>query len=103
MAPVSATLQRAVRNRGAAVVAADSCIGRVERRAGALVPGVYRLASCRKFCAPAAAKENAAPAGSSIACLYRDRGTLSRGEIGRAIDAGDRRIGLPAGKTSGHP
>ena len=103
MAPASATLQGTIRHRGADAVAADPCLGRVERRAGAMVSGVHRLASCREFRAATAAEENAPPARSSIAGLHRHRGTLPRGEIGRAFDAGDRRIRLPARKTSGHP
>src|SRR3954471_14384645 len=96
MATTSAAHQRAVRDRGAAGAAAVNCIGGLEHRAVALVPRVYRAALLGKLHIQARAAAIAAPAGSPNAGLHRYCGTLSGGEIGRALDAGDRRIRLPA-------
>src|SRR3954465_6749979 len=74
----------------------------MERGAGAVVPGVCRLAVLREFYAAIAATGFAAPARSPAAGVYGGCGALSRGELDRVPDGGDRRTRLSPRKTSGH-
>ena len=94
MAPASATLQGTVRHRSADAVAADPCLGRMERRAGAMVSGVHRLAPCREVSCRGRRRQkmqrlpdHQLPVYTVIAALYRE--AKSVGPLMQAIDAFD--------------